>query len=306
MEYIHGTKDFKLDNTIVTIGKFDGVHCGHRLLLENVKKRKKQGQKAVVFTFDHNPSSILSGKGQSVIYSEEEKCQLMEQLGMDVLISYPFDKETSRMMAEEFITDVLIEQLGIKEVIIGKDCRFGYKRQGNAELLYQFSGRYGFEVNVFDKKELDGEMISSTRIRGLLRQGAMEAAAKLLGQPYMIFGEVVHGQKLGRKLGMPTINQIPSKEKLLPPNGVYSSCIEIPGEGNFYGITNLGIRPTVASDKLLAETNIFQYSNDLYGKKCKVMLCHFQRKEQKFGSVEKLKQQLIKDMEQAKQYFATS
>ena len=122
----------------------------------------------------------------------------------------------------------------------------------------------------------------------------------------MIFGEVVHGQKLGRKLGMPTINQIPSKKKLLPPNGVYSSRIEIAGEGNFYGITNIGIRPTVGSDKLLAETNIFQYSNDLYGKKCKVMLCHFQRKEQKFGSVEKLKQQLIKDMEQAKQYFATS
>lgn len=303
MEYIHGTKEFALDHTIVTIGKFDGVHCGHRLLLDAVRKQKKEGQKAVVFTFDHNPSSILSGTGQGVIYSEEEKCRIMENLGIDVLISYPFDKETSRMSAEEFITDVLVGQLGIKAVIIGKDCHFGYKRQGNVELLHRFSKHYDFKVKAFDKKEIDGEIVSSTRIRTLLQKGDMEAAEKLLGAPYMIFGEVVHGKQLGRKLGMPTINQIPVAGKLLPPNGVYISKIEIPKEGNFYGITNLGVKPTVGSDKLLAETHILQYSGDLYGKNCNVMLCHFQRKEQRFISVEELKQQLEKDKNLAEQYI---
>lgn len=306
MEYIHGTKNFQLDNTIVTIGKFDGVHCGHRLLLEAVRKRKQRGQKAVVFTFDHNPASILSGTGSGVIYSEEEKCCLMEQLGIDVLISYPFDKETSRMSAEEFIIDILVGQLGIKEVVIGKDCRFGYKRQGNIELLQRFSRRYGFQIQAFDKREMNNGIISSTRIRGLLQKGDMEAAAKMLGMPYMIFGEVVHGRKLGRKLGMPTINQIPAIGKLLPPNGVYVSRIEIPEEGSFYGITNLGLKPTVGSDRLLVETHIFQYSGDLYGKNCKVFLHHFQRREQKFDSIEKLKQQLWADMEEAKQCLSCS
>ncbi len=303
MEYIHETKNFKLEHTIVTIGKFDGVHCGHRLLLEYAGNRKQKGQKTVVFTFDHNPSSILSGTGQGVIYSEQEKCLLMEELGMDVLISYPFDKETSRMPAELFIKDILAEQLGAEVIVIGKDCRFGYRRQGDAELLRRFAKECGFEVCVFDKKEMEGGIVSSTRVREALKKGDMEAVFTMLGQPYMIYGEVLHGRQLGRKLGMPTINQLPAEEKILPPNGVYFSKIKLPGGESFYGITNLGVKPTVGSDRILAETNIFGYSGDLYGEKCRVFLCHFWRGEQKFGSVEELKQNMQKDMEAAGGYF---
>lgn len=303
MEYICGTKDFKLEHTIVTIGKFDGVHCGHRLLLEYVGRQKKPGQKAAVFSFDHNPAGFLSGTGHGVIYGEEEKCLLMKQLGIDVLVSYPFDKETSRMPADVFITEVLAGQLGAEMVVIGKDCRFGYKRQGDAKMLRHFSRQCGFEVRVFEKKEQDGKIISSTRIREALAEGDMEAVETMLGMPYMIYSEVVHGRKLGRQLGMPTINQIPAPGKVLPPNGVYASVIDIPGEGRFDGITNLGVKPTVGSGTVLAETNIFHYSGDLYGKKCSVFLRHFQRGERKFASVEALKVQMGNDMKEAEHYL---
>lgn len=303
MEYIHGTKDFKLEHTIVTIGKFDGVHCGHRLLLEYVKKQKKEGQTTVVFTFDNHPAHFLSGNGQGIIYSEEEKRLLMEELGIDVLISYPFDKETSRMSAVDFITEILVERLRAELIVIGKDCRFGYKRQGDVDLLKYFAKDYKFRIKVFEKERMLGQIVSSTRIRELLKAGEMEMVGKLLGGHFMIYGEVLHGRKLGRKLGMPTINQIPALKKVLPPNGVYASFIEIPQEGGFYGITNLGVKPTVGSDKILAETHIFQYSGDLYGKTCRVFLHHFQRGEQKFESVEELKIQMMKDMNIAKEFF---
>lgn len=303
MEYIHGTKSLKLEHTIITIGKFDGVHCGHRLLLEYVRSQKKDGQKAVVFSFEHNPAAFFSGKGQEAIYSEEEKCFLMEQLGMDILISYPFDEETSRMQAEVFISEVLVKQLGAEMIVIGADCRFGYQRRGDARMLKRFSQDCGFELMVFEKKEQDGQVISSTGVRNALVDGKMEQVERMLGQAYMIYGEVVHGRQLGRRLGMPTINQVPAQGKVLPPNGVYFSEVKIPGEGRFYGITNLGVKPTVGSGGILAETNIFCYSGDLYGKKCMVLLRHFWRGEKKFQSVEELRKQMQKDMSAAEIFF---
>lgn len=304
MEYIYGTKDFACDSAVVTIGKFDGVHRGHRMLLNDICRERRPGQKAVVFTFDINPASFLAGKPYGVIYSAQEKCFLMERLGLDMLINYPFDLETSRMQADEFITDILAGQLGAKVIAVGRDCRFGYRRHGDVSLLQRFSKKCGYKLHIFDKKANDGGIISSTRIREAIVKGDMETAAQMLGEPFMIYGKVMHGQKLGRKLGMPTINQIPARGKVLPPNGVYFSRVEIEGMKKVYtGITNIGIKPTVGSAGILAETHIMDFSGDLYGKDCRILLYHFQRGEKKFSSIDELSEQMHKDMDMGREFF---
>lgn len=302
MKYINDTK-FQLKNSAVSLGKFDGLHMGHRRLFASIQKEQKQGLMGVVFSFLLPPGSLLRNKEVSLIYTEEEKKEILQGMGIDVLVSYPFDRLSLSMEPEDFIRDILVKKLDAKAIAVGSDFRFGHNRRGDVALLEAMAKECGYSLSVFEKVALEGEIISSTRIRRELQRGNMELSAKLLGEPYSIIGEVVHGRQLGRTIGMPTINMALPEEKLLPPNGVYASLTEI--DGLLYpGISNIGVKPTVGAEKKrLAETYLFDYNGDLYGKIAKVSLYAFERPERKFSSVEELKAQIEQDARFGREYF---
>jgi riboflavin kinase/FMN adenylyltransferase len=302
MKYIN-TTNFHLKNSAVSLGKFDGLHRGHRLLFQRILEEQKEGLLGVVFSFLLPPGRFLSNQEVQLIYTEEEKKRLLKEMGMDVLVSYPFDRESLSMEPEDFIREILIKKLDAKVISVGSDFHFGHNRGGDVEFLEARAKKYGYQLEVFEKLTSDGEIISSTRIRAALAEGNMEEASKLLGAPYSITGEVIHGRKLGRTFGMPTINMRLPKEKILPPNGVYASITEIDGK-SYYGISNIGVKPTVgAEENRLAETFIFDYSGDLYGQVLKVSLYTFERPELKFASLEELKAQMEADSRFGRDYF---
>lgn len=302
MEYIC-TRDFSLQNTCVTIGKFDGVHLGHRLLLEKLSGEKKRtGGKIVVFTFDFHPG-IFFGSHAKLIYTAEEKKALLSECGVDALVAYPFTKETSTMEAEDFIAEILAGQLGAKFVAVGEDNRFGHNRRGDAKMLEHFQKEFGYGLAVCERVGYAGEAISSTRIREQILLGRMEEAAHMLGSCYFVAGNILHGKKLGGTLGFPTINLIPPKEKLLPPNGVYMTRTCLPA-GTFLGVTNVGVRPTVGrQEEVWVETCLLDYSGDCYGELAKTEFLHFERPERKFEEIGMLRDQIARDQKRCQAYF---
>ena len=303
MKYISENMDFKLSNTAVSLGKFDGVHQGHRLLINRILKEKMHGFTSVVFTFSLHPMSLFSDKEIELIDTEEEKVEKLKDMGIDVLISYPFSKETANTEPEDFVRKVLIEQLDAKIIVVGSDYRFGKQRKGDVELLRKLSDIYGYELVVYDKLRIENHIVSSTLIRNEITSGNMEFVKELLGTEYTIKGEVVYGNQLGRTIGKPTVNQLVPKSKLMPPNGVYASTILI--DGKYYrGITNIGYKPTVSNDKIKGvETHIFDYDGNLYGKVIEVKLHQFIRHEKKFNSVDELKEQIQLDQDEVLKYF---
>lgn len=300
MKQILNTEEFCLEASAVCLGKFDGIHKGHRMLIEEIQKYKDQKMQSVVFTFALHPYTLFSRGEAKLIDTTEEKIEKLEKLGVDVLVSYPFTEETAAMESEDFIKEVLVKKLGAKIIVVGKDFRFGHQRKGNVSLLRKYEEEYGYKVVSMEKKQEDNHVISSTRIRHEIKVGNMEKVTSLLGETYSITGEVVHGKQLGRTIGMPTINQEVAKEKIIPPKGVYVSKVFLP-EGEYRGITNIGNKPTVGGKQQLGvETHILGYEGDLYGQKVKVSFYEFVRSEQKFSSLEELKKQMHRDMEYAK------
>lgn len=305
MEYIAGTTDFKLSNTAVTIGKFDGLHLGHRHLIDLTVKYKEQGLTAVMFTFLLHPGNLFSDKEFELIYTEEEKRVKLKELGIDIMISYPFSQGTRNMEPEDYIRDVICGCLGAKAIIVGEDFCFGRDRRGNADMLKQYGEEYGFKVIACRKKKWNGQIISSSAIRTLLKNGQMEAANAMLGQAYSIRGEVVHGRMLGRTIGIPTVNIIPPDIKLLPPCGVYASRIFAGGK-HYNGVTNIGYKPTVGGENYIGiESNIFDMDEDLYGKTIEVELISFIRPEHKFATLQELKARMREDIIIAKSRLIT-
>ena len=302
MEYVNHT-NFHFQNTAVSLGKFDGIHRGHQSLINGILSYKEQGLQAVVFSFLVHPEVLIGGKEISLIATEKEKKRKLEKMGVDVFISYPFSKEMLSMEAEQFIKEILVDKLDAKVIVVGKDFRFGHKRKGDIALLEKFASVYGYKVIVPDKVMLNGKRISSTRIREAIEKGNMEFVQTLLGEPYSITGEVVHGKAIGRTIGMPTANVIPDNQKLSPPFGVYVSKTLVDGVW-YEGITNIGIQPTVTEEKVkLAETFLFDFSGNLYGKEIQTNLYYFRRLEQKFATLEDLKEQIKRDCIFAKEYF---
>ena len=297
MQIISGTTQFKIpDGTAVAIGKFDGLHLGHRKLLDVILRQKEDGLKAAVFTFDPSPEVFFGMNPARELSTNKEKRELFREIGIDILVEFPFNKDTAAISPEDFVIDILVNRMNAKYVAAGTDLSFGAKGKGNFAMLSSLARHLGFETCKIDKIERNGKVISSTLIRGLVEEGNMEEAAACLGAPYKITGKIVHGKALGRRIGIPTLNQMPPSDKLLPPFGVYYS--EVKTEGGIYkGITNIGIKPTVTNEnRVTVETSLYDFSGDLYGETAEVSLLTFRRPEMRFSGIAELKKTMEKDI----------
>ncbi|WP_099469029.1 bifunctional riboflavin kinase/FAD synthetase [Konateibacter massiliensis] len=304
MEYRNKIEDIMLEGkSAITLGKFDGVHAGHQKLIHKVTEKKKEGFQSVLFTFDKPVGAFLREFDIAVLLTKEERKKILGQYSLDYVIECEFTKEFAHMEAEAFIEEILVKRLKVGYIAVGPDCTFGYQAKGSYRMLQQFGKEYGFEVEVVDKLTYEGSEISSTRIRKSIEAGKIEEARDMLGYPYPVIGEVVHGKKLGRTLGMPTTNLVPPEEKLLPPYGVYATQIVIDGKC-YKGVTNIGSKPTVSEELLRGvETYIFDYEDDLYGKIIEIDLLWYERPELKFDSVETLKEKMEQDILIVRKYF---
>lgn len=292
MEIIAG-EDFKLENSSVSLGKFDGIHRGHRFLLSRVLEQHKYIP--TVFTFE-------MGENSEKIYSQPEKDRILSKLGIQREIIFPFDEQTRNLSAEAFIREVLVEKLDAKYICVGEDFGFGKKREGNVETLRQYQKEFGYGLEIVPKLTCEEEVISSTRVRKLLAQGKMDKVNLLLGEPYFVQGKVAHGKALGRKLQMPTANLIPPEGKLLPPFGVYATMVTVDGK-HYPGVTNVGRKPTVGEFSTGVETFIMNFDKDIYQKEIKVSFYQYLRPERKFSDVKALVAQVNKDKVTAAAFF---
>ena len=305
MIHIENTTDFKIEaDTAVTIGKFDGIHRGHEKILQKLLAQRKHGLQSVVFTFDTPPTSVFFRENQKVLTTNIEKRELFRRMGVDYLIEFPFYEKTAAISAENFIEEILVDSLHTKVIVAGTDCRFGHKGVGDLVLLQKYGAIYGYETIAVEKECYCNAVISSSRIREEVEHGSITKVNEMLMEPYTIYGEVVHGRKLGRTLGMPTVNQIPESDKLLPPNGVYFSRVSCNSKW-YDGITNIGCKPTVSGDEIRGvETYIYDFHEDVYGNSIWVSLLEFQRPEQRFPTVDTLQKQMQKDIETGRAWHA--
>lgn len=302
MWIIENTTEFQLENrSAVALGKFDGIHLGHRRLLERVLEQKKQGFRTVVFTFDTSAASFFLGETRE-LSTREEKRAVFSEMGIDVLIEFPLNRETAATEPAAFVTRYLAGQMRTAYLCAGPDLSFGKGGVGNYALLADYAESCGYRVELIDKVRVDGQEVSSTRVRRAVREGRMEEARRMLGAPYSVSGTVVHGRALGRKLGMPTANLLPEAGKLLPPNGVYYSRAVVDGR-SYRGISNVGYKPTVSRERRMGvETYLYDFEGEIYDSDIRVELLSFRRKEQAFDSVEALREQIAKDVEAGKAF----
>lgn len=291
--------------TIVTLGTFDGVHKGHASILEElVTNSRDMGCESVVLTFFPHPRMVLHQNSDIRLLSTmDEKAELLKSHGLDNLIIHPFDVNFSRLTAEEFVKDVLVDKLNIRKIIIGHDHRFGRNRTANIDDLIRFGEQYGFEVEKISALAVNEVSVSSTKIRNALTVGDVATANDFLGYPYFLTGTVVKGKQLGRTIGFPTANiKIEEDYKLIPANGVYAVSSEIDGT-IVHGMMNIGIRPTVDGTSLSIEVHFLDLDKDLYDTGIRVAIHHRLRDEHKFESFDALKEQLHKDRENTIAYF---
>lgn len=303
MEYIRGTTSIQIKKpSVISLGKFDGLHMGHKQLLAAMLRKKQEGLATVMFTFDIPPRTLLDGGSSGVLTTNAEKEAVFARNGIDYLIEYPFTDRVRFMESEDFVR-LLAEKLNVRCVVAGRDFCFGHNRRGDYRTLERLAPVYGYETIIVEKKQYEGRDISSTFIREELKAGRMERVNMLLGYEYFIKGTVVHGRRIGHEIGIPTVNLLPSAEKLLPPFGVYASRVMI-GGNCFGGITNVGLKPTIEGENPIeVETHIFDFQENLYGREIEVALLGFLRSERKFASIAELKRQMKKDMEHGNEYL---
>jgi riboflavin kinase/FMN adenylyltransferase len=288
---------------VVTIGTFDGVHLGHRQIIEQLKAEAARiDGETVIITFHPHPRKIISSVPGDVklLNTLNEKIVLLDAAGIDHLVVVPFDHVFANQTAEQYVTDFLYKYFKPNTVIIGYDHRFGKGREGNYELMDAYGKELGFEVKEISEQLMNEIVISSTRIRHSLMENDIEAANDFLGYSYFFEGVVIEGNKLGRTIGYPTANlHISSEEKLIPGNGVYAVTVEVKSQKlkvkSLEGMMNIGVRPTVDGKKRVIEVNIFDFDEDIYGQSLQVHMHHYLRGEVKFNGLDELKLQLQKD-----------
>lgn len=294
MKYITGIQSYHgTKKTAVTMGKFDGLHRGHQKLVDKIREYASDDCESVLCAFDMHRDAIMTNR---------ERREHLEGK-IDWLIDCPFTKDLKNMEAEDFIRDILCGKLGAAHIAVGRDFVFGHDKRGSVKMLEAFAGEYGYTLDVLEKERYHDIVISSTYIRDALAQGDVELAEKLLGYPYELTGIVQHGQQLGRTLGFPTMNIEPEAQKIMPRYGVYACRVKIDGKW-YNGVGNAGVKPTVTDERRrLLEVYVYGYEGDAYGKEVTARFCGFERPEVKFGSVDELKEQVMKDMQYGIDFF---
>ncbi|MDP2890737.1 MAG: bifunctional riboflavin kinase/FAD synthetase [Bacteroidota bacterium] len=300
MKIHRNLNNFQAQNPVLTIGTFDGVHLGHRKIIGRLHDLAKTiNGESVIFTFDPHPRKVVA-PGETtlrLLTTLEEKIVLFEQSGIDHLIIYPFTPEFSKLTYEEFVEQVLVGQIHTKFLVVGYDHKFGKNRQGDFEFLKKCADRHEFQIEKLDVLLKNESHISSTKIREAIQEGDFETANAFLGYPFTLHGTVVEGQKLGRKIQFPTANiQASDPEKIIPGYGVYAVEITVKSQ-TFQGMLNIGSRPTVNNnaDNRSIEVHIFDFESDIYGEPIELVFFKKLREEQKFLSIDALKEQLVKD-----------
>lgn len=306
LKIFHSINDFKsAKKTILTLGTFDGVHIGHRKILEKVTQNVENGKyESLVLTFFPHPRMVLREQSEvKLLNTISEKIDLLEKIGIENLVIHPFDENFSRLTAQEFVKTVLVDQFHIKKIIIGYDHRFGRNRTADINDLIAFGKQYDFEVEQISAQEINDVSVSSTKIRKALLEGNMALANEYLGYDYFLTGTVFNGKQLGRTIGFPTANlKIKENYKLIPKNGVYV-VKSIINQKTIFGMMNIGYNPTVAGENLSIEIHYFDFDADLYNQEISISIMQYLRPEQKFESVDLLKEQLKKDADAALAYI---
>jgi len=300
MKIIRAANELKAGGRKVclAIGFFDGVHLGHQQIIrQTLADARQHDALALVLTFDRHPNTIVApARVPPLIYSLPQKLRVIESLGVDTLLLIPFDKQFSRQTGEEFIRRLAHETGQIQSLCVGADFVFGHHRSGNVPLLRQLGGEMGFTVHGLAAVALDGQIVSSTRIREFIRDGDLDTVSQMIGRPYAISGRVIKGQRLGQQLGFPTAN-LDVAGLALPPKGVYAGHVNVDGKA-YRAALNIGLRPTVSSESqaLHAEAHLLNFNGNLYNRELEVEIGDKLREEKKFASKAELREQIALDI----------
>jgi len=294
-----GWNDIARDpQSVVTVGTFDGVHRGHQAILDYLGRRAgEQSGPSTLVSFDPHPRSVVHGEDVPLLTTVAERADVLEELGLDRFVVIPFTEEFARLTPEAYVRDVLVQRIGVQEVTVGYDHRFGKDRAGDVDLLRDLGAQHEFEVDVIPPQEVDRDVVSSSSIRALLvEDGAIKQANERLGRAYGLSGDVARGEGRGRKLGYPTANlMLADSRKLVPKRGVYATVVTLPDGRREGGMMNIGRRPTFDEMDVTVEVHVFNFEGDLYGERLSVQFLQRLRDEQKFESAEALAAQLSED-----------